>query len=373
LFFLSSLSIGGSEKKTVRLANALAVKGWDLSIVYLDGPHTLRDEISTDVNVHYLARRGKFSIGALKRLIRYLTCNKFDLVCCINLYPLIYAYFSRLVLTKSPFKLLATTNSTVFVKRKDERNMFLYAPMLRRIDGIIFGSANQKDLWMHQYKLKSSTAVYIHNGVDLNHFRCLDSESESTDIRAELKIPEAGLVVGSIGRFKKEKQYHVVIQACVELKEKKGLDVYCLLVGGGFKEEQFERQLMDLVVDLGCEKYVFLLNAVDDVRPYLRAMDIFVLSSITETFSNAALESMAMCKPVVLPNVGGCPEMIKPGVTGFIYESGDILNLVEYLYLLGTDKERRLRMGQAARRYAETNFQFESMVDSYVDIFEKTV
>ena len=369
LFLLTTLTIGGSERKIVRLANELAIKGWTLTIAYLDGPDTLRDEISTDVNVYFLDRRGKFGIGALKRLITYLSHNKVDLVCCINVYPLVYGYLARLLSCKTTFKVLATTNSTVFVRPGDGLKMLLYAPMFRRIDGIIFGSSYQKDLWIHQYKLKSSKTVYIHNGVDLSLFKQPESEKEARDIRAELKIPETALVVGSIGRFRIEKQYHVMIQACVELKEKKGLDVYCLLVGGGYEEQQ----LKDLVAELRCGEYVFLLDAVDDVRPYLMAMDIFVLSSITETFSNAALEAMAMNKPVVLPRVGGCPEMIKPGVNGFIYESGDISEFVDYLYLLGTDKERRLEMGKAARRYVETDFQFQTMVNSYAELFAKTV
>ena len=369
LFLLTSLSIGGSERKTIRIANALAARGWNMTIAYLDGPHDLRDEISNDVKVHFLDRRGKFGIGALKRLISTVSRNKVDLVCCINLYPLIYGYLARLFLKTTPLKVLATTNETEFVRWKDEIKMFLYAPILKRIDGIIFGSAYQKNLWTEQYKLNSSRSVFIHNGVDLSFFSCPDSEEEYRDIREKLGIPDASLVVGSIGRFRKEKQYQVVIQACVELRERKGLDVYCLLVGGGFEEQQ----LKDLVAELHCGKYIFLLDAVNDVRPCLGAMDIFVLSSISETFSNAALEAMAMCKPVVLPRVGGCPEMVNSGVNGFIYEPGDTRNFVELLLSLGTDKERKLEIGQAARNYVEAHFNFDLMVESYVDVFKTTV
>jgi glycosyltransferase involved in cell wall biosynthesis len=153
----------------------------------------------------------------------------------------------------------------------------------------------------------------------------------------------------------------MVIDACVELRKKKGLDVYCLRVGGG-KEKQ---RLEDLVNELNCAQYVRLLDEVKDVRPYLDAMDVFVLSSISETFSNAVLEALSMGIPVVLPKVGGCPEMVKPNITGFIFEPGDKLQLVEYLYVLGSDGELRAKMGQAARQYVIEKFQSRSMFESY--------
>lgn len=365
MFLLSSLAMGGSERKTIRIANALAADGWALTIAYLNNPLALRNEISIDVDVIFLDRKGKFGFGALRRLIVYILHNGVNTICCVNTYPLIYGYLARMFLVKKKIKILATTNETTFVRWKDELKMVVFAPMLRRVNTIIFGSVYQRDLWMRQYRLSAPKCAYIHNGVDTNLFRQSTSKVSSQVIRNKVGIPEKSLIVGSIGRFRKEKQYQVVIHACVELREKRGLDVHCILVGGGFEEQK----LKDLVTELRCEGYVHLIDTEDDVRPYLETIDIFVLSSISETFSNAALEAMAMSLPVVLPRVGGCPEMVKPGITGFIYEPGDLTEFVDYLFLLGSDKERRLKMGQAARRYVVANFRFESMVASYVKLF----
>lgn len=369
MFLLSSLTLGGSERKTVRIINALAKNGWKLTVAYMNGPHTLRNEISADVAVICLDRKRKFGFGALRRLVAYVPSAGVNAICCVNTYSLIYGFLARIFLKRNSIRILATTNETNFVRRKDELKMVLFAPMLRRVDAVIFGSAYQKDLWVHQYKLNASECSYIHNGVDTDMYRQSASSVPSQAIRKEEGIPEKGLVIGSIGRFRKEKQYQVVIHACVELREKRGLDVHCLLVGGGFEEQL----LIDLVAKLGCEAYVHLIDAQDDVRPYLEAMDIFVLSSISETFSNAALEAMAMGLPVVLPRVGGCPEMVKPGVTGFIYEPGDLSGFVGHLFVLGSDEDLRMKMGQEARRYVETDFRFESMVDSYSELLEKVV
>ncbi len=369
VFLLSTLLVGGSERKTVRIANELSNKGMKLTIAYLNGPHTLKDEISDDVNVLFLDRKGKIGFGALRKLAAYVTKHDVDLICSINLYPLIYSFISRLILVKSSFKLIATTNETKFVRRADDIKMALYAPMLRRVDRIIFGNVYQMGLWIQKYKLNERECVHIYNGVDINRFHQSEKMNPSQSIREKLGIPDTGIIIGSIGRFRKEKHYQTVIQACIELRKKSGLDVYCLLVGGGFEEQQ----LKDLVAETDSDAYVYLLDAKEDIYPYLEAMDVFVLSSISETFSNSALEAMAMSLPVVLPRVGGCPEMVKQGISGFIYEPGNISQFVEYLLLLCADEERRLKMGRAAREYVETDFKFESMVESYVNLFEKVI
>jgi glycosyltransferase involved in cell wall biosynthesis len=361
MFLLSTLAVGGSERKTVRIANALAARGWKLTIGYLNAPHTLRNDISGDVNVVFLDRKGKYDFGALRRLVAYVSQYNIDMICCINLYPLIYAYPAKYFVSVASLGILATINTTEFTARKDAWQMLLYAPILRRAHAVIFGCQYQMELWVSRYGLREAECSFIYNGVDAEFFDPLKLYGLPLDIRSELEIPSTSLVVGSIGRFREEKQYEMVIDACVELRKKKGLDVYCLLVGGG-KEKQ---RLEDLVNELNCAQYVRLLDEVKDVRPYLDAMDVFVLSSISETFSNAVLEALSMGIPVVLPKVGGCPEMVKPNITGFIFEPGDKLQLVEYLYVLGSDGELRAKMGQAARQYVIEKFQSRSMFESY--------
>lgn len=366
MFLLSSLGVGGSERKTVRIANAMAKSGRAVTIGYLNGPHTLRNEVNDNVAVVYLDRKGKFGVGALRRLISYIPASGVSQICCINTYPLLYGFFAGLLVRKKGLRVLATTNETSFVRKWDKLKMILYAPMLRRVSTIVFGSAHQKGLWVNQYGLDAATCTYVYNGVDSAFFRHSESRDLSQNTRQSLGIPIDSLVIGSVGRFRKEKQYQVVILACEELRKRSDLEVHCVLIGGGY-EEPLLRHLVD---ELGCGSYVHLLDTEGDVRPYLEAMDIFVLSSISETFSNAVLEAMAMTLPVVLPRVGGCPEMVRPGETGYVYEPGDISGFVDYLGILSSDEDHRIKMGQAARRYVETDFRFESMVAAYVDLFE---
>lgn len=369
MFLVSSLTIGGSERKTVRIANSLASHGWTITVAYLNGPHTLQNEISDKVNTICINRRGKFDISVIVKLIRYIKQNNVNVICLVNLYPLLYGFLSNIFLLKHSIKLIATTNSTEFIIIKDKLKMFLYAPMLRRVDNIIFGCDYQRQLWIKKYCLTKSSCTYIYNGVNTDYFHRLPDNNDRRFIREQIGIPEDAIVIGSIGRFRKEKQYQFLIRACAAARQRKGLELHCLLVGGG-DEESF---LRELILELGCESFIHLLGAEDDVRPFLAAMDIFALSSVTETFSNAALEAMAMGLPVLLPAIGGCPEMVEPGKNGFIYRPNDVDDFISHLLTLASDRTLLNEMASSARQYAIENFRYESMINAYSKIFNKQI
>ena len=111
------------------------------------------------------------------------------------------------------------------------------------------------------------------------------------------------------------------------------------------------------------DKIIFLGN-VADVRPVLLVMDIFVLTSQSETFSNAALEAMAMSKPVILSDVGGASEMVIEGLNGFLYPPGDLSGLVSSIITI-IDNNCFDDMGKQSRRIIENNFTFDEMIKQY--------
>jgi glycosyltransferase involved in cell wall biosynthesis len=105
-----------------------------------------------------------------------------------------------------------------------------------------------------------------------------------------------------------------------------------------------------------------------EVRPFVAACDTVVLCSFTEAFSLAAIEAMALGKPVVHSDVGGAAEMIRPGRNGFLFPVGDTAAFVERLAQLA-DRPLCERMGAKAREMVETHFTERSMIDR----FEKTL
>jgi len=107
------------------------------------------------------------------------------------------------------------------------------------------------------------------------------------------------------------------------------------------------------------------------VRPFVTAADVMVLCSIAvETFSLAALEAMAMGKPVVHAELGGAAEMIVPGDNGLLFPVGDTAALVAALARLA-DRALAARMGRRARELAESMFSEAVMVDRYEQLLRE--
>ena len=95
-------------------------------------------------------------------------------------------------------------------------------------------------------------------------------------------------------------------------------------------------------------------------------MDIFVLpSSKIETFSNSALEAMAMGRAVVLSDIGGAAEMIENETSGLLFPIGDLDRLTDILNHLYCSDELRKQLGSAARERCVESFGFENMVEQY--------
>lgn len=364
LFLLSCLAIGGSEKKTVRVANALHQRGLDIHIGYLNDPATLRPEINPAVPVVCLDRCGKFSWSTVRRLKAYVQMHRITRIVCVNLYPLLYVSALRLIIGRKSPLCTVSVNTTYFPTIKEASCMLIYAPLLWLADHIIFGCDFQLNHWVDKYQIRSSKCLSLYNGVDENYYSQGACEDTIITARRSLGLNAEDFVIGTVGQLRPEKQQRDLIIAVQRLRAQ-GVPATALIVGAG-PEEDALRKLKD---SLGMETHVRLIGKMKDVRPALIATDVFVLTSLSETFSNAALEAMAMGRPVVLSDAGGAREMVWEGVNGFLFSAGDVTQLTSILNILANDVSKTQRMGEQARRIAAERFSFACMVEKYNKLF----
>lgn len=360
LLLLNDLGIGGSERKSIRIANALRHEGHDIHLAYLNAPHTLRDGLDPAVAVLHLDRTGKFSFRALHRLKRYLSEQRIARVACVNLYPLLYAHASAWPLGRQAPTVSALINTTDFQTNRDERQMIVYAPLLRRTKQLVFGCRLQQDQWLGRYRLPATNSRVIYNGVDHVYFDVAAVAQTREQLRQRHGFPSNAFVAVTVGQLRPEKQQVDLVRAVAVLASQ-GRSVYALLVGDGGERSVIER----CVAELGVRERVRLLGAVNDVRPLLKLADAFVLTSASETFSNAALEAMAMRLPVVLSRIGGAAEMVEVDQNGFLYPPGEVGALAGYLATLDANDSLARKMGKAAKLLALDRFDFTRMVEEY--------
>lgn len=362
MFLFGDLRIGGSERKVVRVANALHRAGREIHIAYLNGPHVLRDALDPNIPVVDLKRRGKFSFSAASRLASYIGQHRVKHLCSVHLYPILYAQTAALRHRKTNrLSCSALLNTTDFLSRKQALQMLLYAPLLRRMDDLVFGCNFQMDLWLNRYKLPAAKSEVIYNGVDTSYFsRELNIESRQ-QLRADYGFSKEDFVFAMVGQLRPEKQHLDFVDAIARLI-RSGISAKAIIVGEGEQRDHIE----SAIAQYALENHILLAGAHKDVRPLLEMANAFVLTSTAvETFSNAALEAMSMDLPCVLSNISGAGEMIVEGENGYLYPPGNVSELERLLRNLIENGAETTAMGKRARQLACERFDFETMLGYY--------
>lgn len=361
LFLLNSLTVGGSERKTVAVANALHQAGWPVHLAYLNAPATLMSEVAEGLPVICLHRRARLDGKAKERLARYVRQHEIRRVLAVNLYPAVYAWQVARDSATCLRGYDVLINTTLHESWSQALRMAVYAPVLRRARRLVFGCRYQQQLWIKKYRLSTPRCSYIYNGVDVDRYSAVGFESAGAKLRRSQGWANSDFVVGTVGQLLPKKGHGHILEACARL-QRRGLPARVLIVGEGPQRPVLEQRCRRL----GVEKDVALLGQKRDVRPALAATDVFVLSSVSvETFSNAALEAMAMERPVVLSDLSGAAEMVRDGTSGYLYPVGDVDALVERLARLAEDSALRWRLQRAARTRVEELFSFQRMVSDY--------
>jgi glycosyltransferase involved in cell wall biosynthesis len=191
----------------------------------------------------------------------------------------------------------------------------------------------------------------IPNGVDASRF-----ERAAPD-RAALGVADGTPVIGSVGCLAPRKDYATLLEALAQLAGR-GLCFRAVLVGDGPERAALEAKARDL----GLGGRVRFLGERSDVERLLLGMDVFVLSSREEGIPNALLEAMAAGRAAVATAVGGTPEVMADGVTGWMVPPGSPAAIARALEEALTRPEEAARRAAAARAHVREKLGIDAMV-----------
>ena len=202
----------------------------------------------------------------------------------------------------------------------------------------------------------------IPNGVDATRFAVPASVEEA---RRALGA-DASPLVGSVGCLAARKDYGSLLEALAALAGR-GLAFRAALVGDGPERDALEAR----AEALGLSTRVRFLGERSDIERLLPGLDVFVLSSREEGIPNALLEAMAAARPCVATAVGGTPEVLRDGETGWLVPPGSPGALADALEdALSRPAEAR-RRGMAARRAVLEEWSIEAMVRRHEEFYER--
>jgi glycosyltransferase involved in cell wall biosynthesis len=203
----------------------------------------------------------------------------------------------------------------------------------------------------------------IYNGVDADLYD--DSVSMST-LRQKLGIPTAAKVVGMVSSAAPLKRHEDFLRAAVVVQQSVP-NSFFLIVGDDWDVSEYGRAIKKLSQELGLTGRIVWLGFYKEIHEIFKAIDLLVLSSEEESFGRVLIEAMAARRPVVATKVGGIPEIVIDGVTGFLVPPRSPADLAQSIIQILRDPQLAEAMGQAGRRRVEKYFS----VDQYVENIEK--
>ncbi len=357
LHVFSTFAPGGPQVRATRLLPELE-RGWQHSIVALDGRTDARALLDPALAVEILPAPPRAGTPrttlALARLLRRL---RPDLLLTYNFGALDALLAARLVGLRAVVHHedgFRPDEVAAFKRRRE----WARRVVLAGTRAVIVPSFRLEELARTRWKLAPAKVQRIPNGIRLADFAARDGNPAR---RAQLGIPAAAVVIGSVGHLRLEKNPVRLVEAL------RDVPAHALILGEGPERENVERRAREL----GLEARVHLTGHRSAPQDDYRAMDVFALSSDTEQMPVALLEAMASALPVAATDVGDVRRMLPPAQARFVVPTGEgsAAALGRALTELAADAGLRARLGAENRAHVEREYSFAGMVAAYRAVY----
>ena len=354
---LSSFGVGGQERVALDLAAGQVARGHKVSVIGLAGgtPGALADEFAKcGITVENVARREGLDPTLVAKLVVRFRALGADVIHTHNPLPLIYgAPAARLI-------------GAVAIHTKHGRNpgggahLFLRRQAGKLVHAFVCVSDVTAAQAREQKDCSPKKLHVIPNGIRLERFH--PDAAARAQVRAELGIPDDAWVIGTVGRLDEFKNQGLLIRAIGHRLNNK---LRLVIVGDGPTRETVAAE----VAKIPEPTWAHLTGRRMDVERVMTAFDVFALSSKSEGLPLVVPEAMAVGLPVVVTAVGGLPEVVDEGQTGYLVDVAEAA-LGGALERLANDRPLAMAMGRRAREVALTRYSAERMLDAYLELYE---
>jgi len=360
-------AISGPERQTVQVARALQQRGHQVLIAVI-----LVDEAErvTDTTLATHAREHQVGVVSLYLPARYHLPRMVR-----RFADLVHQYDPDVVCTQgykadvvaAAYGKVPTVALVPGWTAKDWKVRFfewLDKQTLRRHSVVAIVSPAQKAEVL-RYGVPPDRIFYLPTCMDVGSLQPAYSCKQIADITS-CSLPRK--ILGYVGRLSVEKGLTYLIDALAELKAKQ-TEVHLLIVGEGEQRANLQAQ----VESLGLRQAVKFLGERADARQIIGALDLLVLPSLTEGLPNVVLEAFAYKTPVVATAVGGVPELVKDGETGWLVPPRDPRALAQAILNVLSNPEEARRRAENAYKHLLENFTLEKQVDKWEQALQAAV
>jgi glycosyltransferase involved in cell wall biosynthesis len=349
-----SLDVGGLERNVVNHVRVGPQLGQRVSVVCVERPGTLAKRVEElGGEVVCLHKRPGLRLETIGRAAAAFRRLRPDVVHTHQIGPLFYA---------GPAARLGRVPVVVHTEHSVEdygrlRKRWLGRLAGQNVDRFYCLTKAMRAAVLARRVVASHKVRVIHNGIDTASFRV---PTDPLEIRHALGIPAQASVIGAVGRLTEVKRHDLLLRAFARVRARTA-DTHLLLLGEG----PLLGSLRGQVSELGLNDCVHFAGYRPHSAPYLRAMDVFALTSRSEGMPQVLLEAAVVGVPAVAAAVGGVPEVVEHGRTGLLFEPGDEAALADGLHRLLTDRPEALRLSAAARAKVEARYSVHRMASDY--------
>ncbi|MGR9053107.1 MAG: TIGR03088 family PEP-CTERM/XrtA system glycosyltransferase [Gammaproteobacteria bacterium] len=364
-----NFGVGGLENGLVNLINRMP-NDYRHAVICLKQSSDFSKRLQKDVPIYELNKKEGQDWRSFVEMYRLLKRLKPDIVHTRNLAAIEYQIPALLAGVR--YRIHGEHGWDTFDPDGENKKY----QMLRRFMSLIIDcfvplSQHLQNYLLDKVKISSHKISRICNGVDTEKFR--PRTSEESLVEDSPFVRGGNLVfIGTVGRMHGVKDQVTLVEAFIELlTQNPSLSdfVRLVLIGDGPLKEQCSQ----LLSKHGLDKYVWLPGERNDIADIMRMFDIFVLPSQSEGISNTILEAMASGLPVVATRVGGNPELVEHGQTGFLVEKQNPQKMAEYLLNYIEKPLLRRQHGNNARNRVLAECSMDAMVAKYKAVYDSGI
>lgn len=359
LHVVPSFGLGGMEKVLCSVLNVLP-EAYDQEILSLNGGHEAATWIQrNDVQFIEFTRpsgNGQFFLALLNVLKR----SSPDLLMTYNWGATDAIWLGRLAGISTILHNEHGFNVDEAKSTQWKRDAVRYL-VYRMATRIIVVSEDLKQMMLSRFALNPDRVMFIPNGVNTDYYTPNFYEREKG--RTELGLQDSDIVVGYSGRLDPVKNFPFLLEVfsqCVTQDPRFKL----LLIGDGP-----ERKLIEAgIAERGLHDKIIITGRKTHILPYIRALDIFLLTSFREQMPMSMLEAMSVGVPIVASAVGEIPAMLQGQDAGLYFPLDQGAGPFVHSLLALRDLEKRNQMGESARTLVLKRFPENTMIRNYIDL-----
>jgi len=368
-------SVGGSGVVATELAHALAGRGHHVHIISSEPPFRWRDGVPrlsftpVEVPSYPLFREPQYLLALTNTLVRVAREQRLDIVHAHYAVPhATAAYLADQMLTSLPD---IPAPRTVTTLHGTDITLVGSDPSYALVVGFSIEQSHGVTAVSHSLRADTVGTLGIRRAIRVipNFLDCaVYARRPDQELRQRICPAGAGeAVVMHVSNFRPVKRLAAVIDVFRSIRQR--VPAKLVLVGDGPDRAAAERR----AAEHGLTGAVMFAGEQQDLVPWLSVADLFLLPSDKESFGLAALEAMACQVPVVTSNVGGLPEIVEDGVTGFTCPPDAVAMMADRSVALLTTPDLRRRITRAAVEMVRTRYCTDAIVPLYEAHYEEVL